>query len=61
MQTAKQAAQQILDYLPNQATWDEIMYEFYVKESIEIGLTDVKAGRLFSHEQVKAELLNDED
>ncbi len=59
MQTAKQAAQQLLNQLPNQVTWDEIMYEFYVKESIEQGLADIKAQRYISHEQLKAELLND--
>ena len=61
MATPKQAARQLLDHLPDQASWDDIMYELYVKEKIEEGLADIKAGRTFSHEQVKAELLNDEN
>jgi len=58
MATPKQAARQLLDYLPDQASWDDIMYELYAKEKIEEGLSDIKAGRTTPHEQVKAELLS---
>ncbi len=61
MNTPKQAARQLLDHLPDQASWDDIMYELYVKEKIEEGLADIKAGRTISHEQVKAELLSNEN
>ncbi len=57
MQSAKDAARQIIDRLPDQATWDDIMYELYVKQKIEEGLADIEAGRTIPHEQVKAELL----
>ncbi|MCF6250397.1 MAG: hypothetical protein L3J75_03885 [Methylococcaceae bacterium] len=61
MNTPKQAARQLLDHLPDQASWDDIMYELYVKEKIEAGLSDIKAGRTIPHEQLKAELLNNEN
>ena len=61
MLSAKEAARQLIDHLPDQATWDDIMYELYVKQKIEEGLADVDAGRTIPHEQVKAELLRDED
>ena len=61
MPTAKQAAREIIDRLPDRATWDEIMYELYVKEKIEEGLADIEAGRTIPHERVKAELLGDAD
>lgn len=57
MQSAKEAARQIIEHLPDQATWDDIMYELYVKQKIEEGLADIEAGRTVSHEEVKAELL----
>jgi len=60
MSTAKQAAKQIIDQLPDQATWDDIMYELYVKQKIEAGHADIDAGRTIPHEQVKAELLANE-
>ncbi len=61
MQRAKDAARQIIDHLPDQATWDDIMYELYVKQKIEEGLADIKAGRTIPHEQIKAELLGHGD
>lgn len=61
MSSAKEAARQLIDHLPDQATWDDIMYELYVKQKIEEGLADIEAGRTVPHEQVKAELLRDED
>lgn len=57
MQTAKQAAKQIIDQVSDQASWDEIMYEFYVKQKIEKGLKAVEDGRTVSHEDAKRRLL----
>jgi predicted transcriptional regulator len=37
------------------------MYELYVKQKIEEGMADIKAGRTVPHEQVKAELLGHAD
>lgn len=61
MASAKEAARQIIEHLPEQATWDDIMYELYIKQKIEEGLADVEAGRTVPHEEVKAELLGSED
>ncbi|MGI9331632.1 MAG: hypothetical protein ACR2RL_00575 [Gammaproteobacteria bacterium] len=57
MSSVKDAARAIVEQLPEQATWDDLMYELYVKQKIEQGLADVEAGRTHSHEEVKAELL----
>lgn len=51
MQTAKQAAKQIIDHVSDQATWDDIMYELYVKQKIEKGLSAVDEGRVISNEE----------
>lgn len=58
MASAKESAQQILDHLPDQASWDEIMYELYVKQKIEAGLKSVEEGRTIPHEEMKRRLLN---
>lgn len=58
MQTAKQAAKQIIDHLPEQASWDDIMYELYVKQKIEKGLKAIDQGDTISHEEAKCRLLN---
>nr|VFK10163.1 MAG: ParE toxin of type II toxin-antitoxin system, parDE [Candidatus Kentron sp. LPFa] len=33
----------MIDYLPEQASWDDILYELYVKQKIEEGLADIEA------------------
>ena len=41
----KEDAYKIVDKLPKTATWDDLMHEIYVREAIESGLADSKAGR----------------
>lgn len=57
MATAKEAAREILEHVSDQATWNDIMYELYVKQKLEAGFADIEAGRTIPHEQVKADLL----
>ena len=57
MQTAKEAARHLIDRLPDQATWEDIMYELYVKQKIEAGLKAVEEGRTIPHEEMKRRLL----
>jgi hypothetical protein len=50
----KSAAHELVDSLPEGATWDDLMYEIYVRQSIEQGLADCEAGRTMSVEDVRA-------
>ena len=59
MQTAKEAARLLLDQVPDQASWDDIMYELYVKQKLEAALKAVADGKMVSHEEAKRRLLND--
>lgn len=43
--TIKEQAKDLINNLPDDANWDEIMYEIYVRQKIEAGLKDVEAGR----------------
>jgi len=61
MQNAKDAARQIIDHLPEQATWDDIMYELYVKQKIEAGIKAADEGRTMSHQEAKKRLLGNAD
>jgi len=61
MATAKEAAREIINQLSDQAAWDEIMYALYVKQKLETGLADIEAGRTVSYDQIKADLLPDEN
>ena len=43
----------MLNDLPDDANWDDLMYKIYVRQSIEQGLKDSEAGRMVSHEEIK--------
>jgi len=48
----KDSAHKLIDSMPANATWSDLMYEIYVKEQIEQGMDDVKNGRVLSSEEV---------
>jgi hypothetical protein len=41
--------------LPATATWDDVMYQLYVRQKIETGLSDVKSGRTHTHASIRKE------
>jgi hypothetical protein len=49
----KEEARRLLDKLPEEITWDDIMHEIYVRQAIEAGLNDSKAGRTTPVEHVR--------
>lgn len=53
MSTARDEAIKAISRLPEEVSWDEIMYEIYVKQKIEEGLKAADEGRTVSHEEVK--------
>jgi predicted transcriptional regulator len=50
----KQEARRLVDNLPENATWDDLMYEIYVRQAIEAGLADSDAGRTLDVKEVRA-------
>ena len=58
MQTAKETARQVIERLPDQASWEDILYELYVKQKIEVGLAEVAEGKTVTHEDAKRRLLD---
>lgn len=52
----KTAAREALDSLPDDATWDDVIYRMYVRQKIEAGIADAEAGNLFSTEEVRLRL-----
>ena len=57
MSIAKEQAKQLIDKLPEQATWDDIMYEFYVKKKLSIATKAAEDGHVIPHKEVKKRLL----
>jgi hypothetical protein len=55
MQTVaiKQEAYRLIDKLPTGATWDDLMYEIYVRQAIEAGLKDSEENRVTDVSEVR--------
>ncbi len=49
----KEEAAKLVRELPEQATWDDLMYEIYVRQKVEEGIKAADEGRVVSHEEVK--------
>ena len=50
----KEEAYHLLEKLPENATWDDLMHKIYVRQAIEAGLEDSKAGRTIDVKDVRA-------
>lgn len=61
MQTIKQTAHELIDHLPEQASWDDVMYALYVRQKLERSLQAVAEGRVTSQENAKKRFLGDAD
>jgi predicted transcriptional regulator len=53
MQNVKEAARQLVENLPEDVTWDDLMYRIYVRQNIEAGLADSEANRVVEVEEVR--------
>jgi len=53
--TIKQTVYQLVDQLPETATWDDVLYEMVVRRDIEKGLADSEANRIIPVEEVMKE------
>jgi len=41
----KDEAQRLIELLPENSTWDDLMHRIYVRQAIERGVEDSKSGR----------------
>jgi predicted transcriptional regulator len=51
----KEEARRLVENLPDDSTWEDLMYQIYVRETIEAGLADIEAGRVADVEKVREE------
>jgi len=45
IENVKNEARRLVESLPEDVTWDELMHQIYVRQSIEAGLADSEAGK----------------
>ena len=49
----KQEAHRLLEKLPDKATWDDLMYQIYVRQTIEAGIKDSNEGKTVDVKEVR--------
>lgn len=49
----KQEAHRLLEKLPDKATWDDLMYQIYVRQTIEAGINDSDEERTVGVKEVR--------
>ena len=54
IESIKEKVHCLLDELPESATWDDLMYKIYVRQTIEAGLEDSEAGRTTDVKELRA-------
>jgi predicted transcriptional regulator len=52
--SVKKEARRLVEDLPEDATWDDLMYRIYVRQAIEVGIRDAEEGRVVSVDEVRA-------
>jgi len=57
MPSVKKQALEMIRKLPDKTTWDDIMYEIYVRKKIARGIKAADEGKVVSHEEVKKRFL----
>ena len=53
IEDVKSAVRQLADALPDDATWDDVMYRVYVRQVVDAGLRDAAEGRLVDVAEVR--------
>ncbi len=52
-QLAKDEAHKLIEKMPEHSTWDDLIYEIYVRQVIEQGLADSKNGKTTDVREVR--------
>jgi predicted transcriptional regulator len=56
MASAKDEVRQLLEQLPDDATYEDIQYRIFVRQKIERGIKDADDGKLVEQEEVEARM-----
>ncbi len=51
----KQRAHELIEALPDDATWQDLLYALELRSDVEAGLADAKAGRFTDSEELRRE------
>ena len=51
--SVKKQAQELIESLPDEATWDDLMHQIYVRQTVAKGLADCEANRVMEVTDVR--------
>lgn len=49
----KEEALRLIERLPDDATWEDLQYEIYVRQAVDAGLKDSRLGRTVAHDEAR--------
>jgi predicted transcriptional regulator len=52
-ESIKAKAHQLVDNLPDSATWEDVMHQIYVRQAIDAGIKDSDEGRTLDVKEVR--------
>jgi predicted transcriptional regulator len=55
----KEEALKLIDALPEETSWDDIIYQVYVRKKIEKGIEAAEKGGVVAHDEVKRQFLSE--
>ncbi|HEV2350479.1 MAG TPA: hypothetical protein VG028_11605 [Terriglobia bacterium] len=58
MSRVKEEAMKMIDRLPEEISWDDVIYQMYVRNKIERGIKAADEGRIVPHDEVKKQFLS---
>jgi predicted transcriptional regulator len=61
MSEIKDAVLELAQQLPEECTWDDVMYRIFVRQKIDAGLRDADSGRMISDDDVFREFSDESD
>ena len=57
MGRVREEAQKLIDALPEETSWDDLIYQMYVRKKIAKGIEAAEQGRVVTHDEVKKQFL----
>jgi predicted transcriptional regulator len=54
----REEAQKLIEALPEETSWDDLIYQMYVRKKIAMGIEAAKQGRAVPHDEVKKQFLS---
>ena len=55
----REEAQKLIDALPEETSWDDLIYQMYVRKKIARGIEAAEQGRVVPHDEAKKQFLSE--